>query len=196
MRAAATSGVSGPSATSPGSSPAGPTGPATCPISRACSTSPRRARSSSGGPEWQAARRQPAYFIVFSLARPRACRRAQCARPGGGQMAAQSGSRWTLGSRTLFCWSLGLSRLATGSARRRLHRESSGPSTRLKDIIFWSTIAFSLSGLESASMMGEEIRNARRNIPRASASGRGARSRRSTSSAPWRCWWRCPRRRF
>jgi glutamate:GABA antiporter len=41
------------------------------------------------------------------------------------------------------------------------------PSTRLKDIVFWSTIAFSMSGLESASMMGEEIENARRNIPRA-----------------------------
>jgi amino acid transporter len=41
------------------------------------------------------------------------------------------------------------------------------PSTRLKDIVFWSTIAFSLSGLESASMLGEEIRDARRNIPRA-----------------------------
>jgi amino acid transporter len=33
--------------------------------------------------------------------------------------------------------------------------------------VFWSTIAFSLSGLESASMMGEEIQDARRNIPRA-----------------------------
>jgi amino acid transporter len=41
------------------------------------------------------------------------------------------------------------------------------PSTQLKDIVFWSTIAFSLSGVESASMMGEEIRDARRNIPRA-----------------------------
>lgn len=41
------------------------------------------------------------------------------------------------------------------------------PSTHLKDIIFWSTIAFSLSGVESASMLGDEIENARRNIPRA-----------------------------
>ena len=41
------------------------------------------------------------------------------------------------------------------------------PSTHLKDIIFWSTIAFSLSGLESASMLGDEIEDARRNIPRA-----------------------------
>jgi len=45
--------------------------------------------------------------------------------------------------------------------------ESLVPSTRLKDIVFWSTIAFSLSGLESASMMGDEIRDPRRNIPRA-----------------------------
>ena len=41
------------------------------------------------------------------------------------------------------------------------------PSTHLKDIIFWSTIAFSLSGVESASMLGDEIENPRRNIPRA-----------------------------
>ena len=41
------------------------------------------------------------------------------------------------------------------------------PSTHLKDIIFWSTIAFSMSGLEAASIMGDEIRDARRNIPRA-----------------------------
>ena len=45
--------------------------------------------------------------------------------------------------------------------------ESLVPSTRLKDIVFWSTIAFSLSGLESGSMMGDEIRDPRRNIPRA-----------------------------
>jgi len=41
------------------------------------------------------------------------------------------------------------------------------PSTHLKDIVFWSTIAFSMSGLEAASIMGDEIRDARRNIPRA-----------------------------
>ena len=41
------------------------------------------------------------------------------------------------------------------------------PGTHLKDIIFWSTVAFSLSGLESASMLGDEIENPRRVIPRA-----------------------------
>lgn len=41
------------------------------------------------------------------------------------------------------------------------------PSTNLKDIIFWSTIIFALGGCETASFMGEEILDARRNIPRA-----------------------------
>jgi glutamate:GABA antiporter len=41
------------------------------------------------------------------------------------------------------------------------------PGTRLKDLIFLSTIAFALTGLEAASFMGEEIRDTRRTLPRA-----------------------------
>ncbi len=41
------------------------------------------------------------------------------------------------------------------------------PGTHLKDIIFWSTIAFALTGLESASFLGDEIRDAGRTVPRA-----------------------------
>jgi amino acid transporter len=41
------------------------------------------------------------------------------------------------------------------------------PSTGLKDVIFWSTIAFAFGGVESASTMGDEIHDARRIIPRA-----------------------------
>ncbi len=41
------------------------------------------------------------------------------------------------------------------------------PGFHLKDLLFWSTIAFALTGLESASFMGEEIREPRRTIPRA-----------------------------
>lgn len=36
---------------------------------------------------------------------------------------------------------------------------------RLEDITFWASIAFAFGGLESASIMGEEIKEARRNIP-------------------------------
>lgn len=41
------------------------------------------------------------------------------------------------------------------------------PSTHIQDMIFWSVIIFALIGCESASLMAEEIRDARRNIPRA-----------------------------
>jgi amino acid transporter len=39
------------------------------------------------------------------------------------------------------------------------------PSARLTDMVFWSTIAFGFGGLEAASFMGGEIRDARRTVP-------------------------------
>ena len=44
---------------------------------------------------------------------------------------------------------------------------SLAPATGLRDIVFWSTIAFAFSGMEAASMLGGEIRDARHAIPRA-----------------------------
>jgi glutamate:GABA antiporter len=41
------------------------------------------------------------------------------------------------------------------------------PGLHFKDLLFWSTIAFALTGQESASFMGDEIKDARRTIPRA-----------------------------
>ena len=38
---------------------------------------------------------------------------------------------------------------------------------RVSDIVLWSNIAFAFGGLEAASVMGGEVRNARRNIPKA-----------------------------
>jgi glutamate:GABA antiporter len=45
------------------------------------------------------------------------------------------------------------------------------PSTSVKDIIFWSTLAFAFGGVESGSTMGEEIKDARRTVPRAILAG-------------------------
>jgi amino acid transporter len=41
------------------------------------------------------------------------------------------------------------------------------PTFDLKNVFFWSTVAFAFGGVEGASTMGSEIKNARRNIPRA-----------------------------
>ena len=46
---------------------------------------------------------------------------------------------------------------------------SLAPAAGVQDIVLWSTIAFAFSGLEAASMLGGEIANARRNVPRAIA---------------------------
>ena len=45
------------------------------------------------------------------------------------------------------------------------------PSTSVKDIIFWSTLAFAFGGVESGSTMGDEIKDARRTVPRAILAG-------------------------
>lgn len=39
------------------------------------------------------------------------------------------------------------------------------PSTHLNDIIFWSVLTYAFAGCETASLMGDEIKNARRTIP-------------------------------
>jgi glutamate:GABA antiporter len=39
------------------------------------------------------------------------------------------------------------------------------PSTHINDILFWSVLTFAFGGCETASFMGEEIKNARRTIP-------------------------------
>ena len=41
------------------------------------------------------------------------------------------------------------------------------PTWDFKNVFFWSTVAFAFGGMEGASTMGDEIENARRNIPRA-----------------------------
>jgi len=41
------------------------------------------------------------------------------------------------------------------------------PGLGFKDVLFWSTIAFALTGLEAASFMGDEIKDPRRTLTRA-----------------------------
>jgi amino acid transporter len=119
-----------------------------------------------GGASWQGLSDSPAYYIVFSLLALTIVVSLNVRGLGVG--------KWlhNLGAVGLWVPALLLIALAVlcyarfGSATP-FTAESLVPSTRLKDIIFWSSIAFSLSGLESASMMGDEIRDPRRNIPRA-----------------------------
>jgi len=119
-----------------------------------------------GGPEWRQLADRPLYFIVFSL--------LGLALAAGLNVRGLAVGKWLHNLGAVGLWIPGLLLMALGfvawvrfGSATAFTSESIVPSTRLKDIVFWSTIAFSLSGLESASMMGEEIRDARRNIPRA-----------------------------
>jgi amino acid transporter len=119
-----------------------------------------------GGASWQGLTDSPAYYVGFSL--------VALALAAGLNVRGLGVGKWlhNIGAVGLWVPALILMGLAVVSWSRfgsatPFTAESLVPSTRLKDIIFWSTIAFSLSGLESASMMGDEIRDPRRNIPRA-----------------------------
>lgn len=119
-----------------------------------------------GGPEWQSLSGQPSYFIAFSLTALALAAGLNVRGLGVGKWLHNLGAigLWVPG---LFLIGLGLAAWVRFGSATPFTLENMVPSTRLKDIVFWSTIAFSLSGLESASMMGEEIKDARRNIPRA-----------------------------
>ncbi len=119
-----------------------------------------------GAPEWRTLANNPLYFIVFSLLALTLAAGLNVRGLAVGKWLHNLGAigLWVPG---LFLMALGLAAWLRFGSATPFTGESLIPSTRLKDIVFWSTIAFSLSGLESASMMSEEIRDPRRNIPRA-----------------------------
>jgi amino acid transporter len=119
-----------------------------------------------GGPEWQRLADSRLYFIGFSLVALTLAAGLNVRGLAVGKWLHNLGAvgLWLPG---LFLMGLGLIAWFRFGSATPFTAESLIPSTRLKDIVFWSTIAFSLSGLESASMMSEEIRDPRRNIPRA-----------------------------
>jgi len=119
-----------------------------------------------GGPTWQELADSRAYYIVFSLVALTLAVALNVRGLGVGKWLHNLGAvgLWVP---ALFLMGLAIVSWSRFGSATPFTAESLVPSTRLKDIIFWSTIAFSLSGLESASMMGDEIRDPRRNIPRA-----------------------------
>ena len=118
------------------------------------------------GARWQHLSAEPAYFIIFSL--------IGLVLAAGLNVVGLNVGKWLHNAGAIGLWIpamilMGMGALAYlrfGSATSFGHR-AMVPSTHLKDIIFWSTIAFSMSGVEGASVLGDEIEDARRMIPRA-----------------------------
>jgi glutamate:GABA antiporter len=123
-----------------------------------------------GGPGWQSLASNRLYFLVFSL--------LGLALPTVLNVRGLNLGKWlnNLGAMgmwipVVFMVALGLvSWHRYGSAT---HFTAAGlvPSFHIKDALFWSSLAFAFGGCEAASLMAEEIKDPRRNIPRALLAG-------------------------
>jgi amino acid transporter len=106
----------------------------------------------------------PAYFIAVALAGLALATILNIYGLKVGKWLNNAGaiSRWTV---TLLLLALGgLAWFRFGPATA-IDAASMRPALHLKDIIFWSVIAFAWTGPESMPFMGGEIRNPRRTIP-------------------------------
>jgi amino acid transporter len=119
-----------------------------------------------GGPSWQSLATNSTYFIVVST--------IGLAIAVAMNVVGLNVGKWLNNVGAISGWIPAILLIVLGAMSWRLHGSATAitpatlmPSTSLKDVIFWSTIAFAFGGVESGSTMGEEIHDARRTVPRA-----------------------------
>jgi amino acid transporter len=107
----------------------------------------------------------PGYFIAFSL--------AGLALGLALNLVGVDIAKWLYNIGSLGTWVPALILIGAGTiawwkfgSATPINLHTIRPSTGLKDLIFWATIVYAMSGAESASFMGDEIRDPRRTIPR------------------------------
>jgi amino acid transporter len=110
----------------------------------------------------------PTYFIAASLGGLALATWLNVVGLGVGKWLNNVGavSRWLT---TMVLIGIGLLAWITLGSATELTAESLRPGLRLRDLLFWSAIAFAWTGPEAASFMGGEVVDARRTIPRALA---------------------------
>jgi amino acid transporter len=119
-----------------------------------------------GGSSWQSLSTSSTYFTVVSM--------AGLAVAAALNVVGLNVGKWLANVGALASWipaaaliGLGIASWSRFGSATPMPASAFVPSTGLKDVIFWSTIAFAFGGVESGSTMGEEIRDARRTVPRA-----------------------------
>jgi len=119
-----------------------------------------------GGPRLQALASNRLYFLVFAL--------LGLAFPTILNVIGLNLGKWLNNLGAFGMWVPAAIVIALGAVS--CHRYGSAthftisslmPSLHLQDIVFWSGLFYAFGGCEAASFMGEEIKNPRRNIPRA-----------------------------
>lgn len=119
-----------------------------------------------GGPHWSGLAASPAYFIGFSL--------GGLALVAGLNIVGLKIGKWLHNLGAFGMWAPALIVVVMGAvawarfgSATAFTARSFVPSTHLKDMVFWASLAFAYSGCEAASFMSGEIKNARRTIPQA-----------------------------
>jgi amino acid transporter len=119
-----------------------------------------------GGPSWQAWSTNSAYFIAVAMTGLVIAVTMNVVGLNVGKWLNNIGAMasWIPAGVLIVLGAVSWSRFGSATP---MPPQAFMPSTSLKDVIFWSTIAFAFGGVESGSTMGEEIQDARRTIPRA-----------------------------
>src|SRR5262245_7713242 len=119
-----------------------------------------------GPARWRALSDSPAYFILGA--------RLGLARGTVVNVIGLDVGKWLTNAGALCRWLATLALIGIGIVAWLRLGSATGwslgalkPSLGLRDVIFWSTLAFAWTGFEAASFMGDEIADARRTIPRA-----------------------------
>ena len=123
-----------------------------------------------GGPSWQSLSANSTYFIAVAM--------AGLALTVAMNVVGLNVGKWLTNAGAIAGWIPAMLLMALGAvawsrfgAATPMTAHALVPSMHVKDIIFWSTIAFAFGGVESGSTMGEEIEDARRTVPRAILAG-------------------------
>ncbi len=119
-----------------------------------------------GPPSWQALANSPAYYMTVSLAGIAIGIGLNVVGLDVGKRLHNLGA-WSTWLPVGLLVALGAVAVLRFGSANDFSLRALVPSTRLTDIYFWSTIAFAFGGFEAASLMGEEIEDARRAVPRA-----------------------------
>jgi amino acid transporter len=119
-----------------------------------------------GGPSWQAWSTNSTYFIAVAMTGLVIAVAMNVVGLNVGKWLNNVGAMasWIPAAVLIVLGAVSWSRFGSATS---MSPDAFVPSTSLKDVIFWSTIAFAFGGVESGSTMGEEIKDARRTIPRA-----------------------------
>jgi amino acid transporter len=119
-----------------------------------------------GGERWQALSSSEAYFLTVSMAGLAIAAWLNVRSLAVGKWLNNIGgvASWIVTAAVIVLGAVSWARYGSATS---MSARAFVPATSLKDVIFWSTIAFAFGGLESGSAMGDEIRDPRRTVPRA-----------------------------